>query len=207
MEACIYTLSGDFVGDSFTINYTTIDGQAKGITIFPKQVYDIHVCVLLLATLDYETSSGSFAISESNTSQCLSVSIVSDSVVETDQECFIVTFSSSASDFILQAPSIATICISDGRVFGIVYIIILKPIHFLSAPVVVPVTIGLQYTQYTISDTADYEFVCAEVQSGSVACREILINYVVEDDGNETIVDTLILITSALFPFFISAIL
>ena len=50
-----------------------------------------------------------------------------------------------------------------------------------SAPVVAPVTIGLQYTQYTISDTADYEFVCAEVKSGSVAARDIMINYVIED--------------------------
>ena len=31
VEVCIYTLSGDFVGDSFTVDYTTMDGQAKGI--------------------------------------------------------------------------------------------------------------------------------------------------------------------------------
>ena len=135
------------------------------------------------ASSDYETNSASFTISESNTSQCLSVSIVSDSVVETDLECCIVSFSSSTSDFILQTPSIATICISDGRVFSVLYVLIHKHIHHLAAPVVAVVTIGLQHTQYTVSDTAEYEFVCAEVQSGSVAERDITIQYSVTDYG------------------------
>ena len=65
------------------------------------------------------TNSGSLVISQSNTSQCLSVSIVSDSVVETDVECFIVSFSSSTSDFNLMRPGVATICISDGSLFNI----------------------------------------------------------------------------------------
>ena len=31
MDICITTFSGDFDGDSFTINYSTIDGQAEGM--------------------------------------------------------------------------------------------------------------------------------------------------------------------------------
>lgn len=52
-------------------------------------------------------------------------------------------------------------------------------LYDVSAPVVVPVGIGLQNTQYTVSDTADYAFVCAKVQSGSVAGRDIMILYAV----------------------------
>ena len=46
-----------------------------------------------------------------------------------------------------------------------------------------PVTIGLQESQYTVSESEEYQFVCAEVQSGDVAGRDIEINYVVEDSG------------------------
>ena len=44
-------------------------------------------------------------------------------------------------------------------------------------------TIGLQQSQYTVVETADYQFVCAEVQSGSVAGRDIEIDYTVHDAG------------------------
>ena len=65
------------------------------------------------ATSDYVTVSGSVEISETETSQCVSVSIVPDSLVE-GEECFLLSFSSSSSDFILKSPSVATICIRDG---------------------------------------------------------------------------------------------
>ena len=51
------------------------------------------------------------------------------------------------------------------------------------APTVAPVSIGLQQSQYSVLETEDYQFVCAEVQSGDVAGREIEINYIVEDSG------------------------
>ena len=37
--------------------------------------------------------------------------------------------------------------------------------------------IGLQQTMYSISEVAEYQAVCAEVLSGSVAGREIEISY------------------------------
>ena len=57
--------------------------------------------------------SGSLTISEAQTSDCLSISIVADVVEEPDMECFVVRFSSTASGLIL-SPSIATVCINEG---------------------------------------------------------------------------------------------
>ena len=65
------------------------------------------------APSDYVAVSGSVEISESQTSQCVTVSIVTDSVEE-GEECFLVSFSSSSFDFTLQSPSVATVCIRDG---------------------------------------------------------------------------------------------
>ena len=51
------------------------------------------------------------------------------------------------------------------------------------APTVTPVNIGLQMTEYSVIEPEDYQFVCAEVQSGDVAGRDIEIDFVVEDSG------------------------
>ncbi|CAI8052979.1 Extracellular matrix protein 3, partial [Geodia barretti] len=148
VEICVSAVFGDFSGSNFTINYTTADAQAE-------------------APSDYVAVSGSVEISESQTSQCVSVSTVIDSVEE-GEECFLVSFSSSSSDFTLQSPSVATVCIRD-------------------APTVTPVSIGLQMTEYSVIEPEDYQFVCAEVQSGDVAGRDIEIDFVVEDsDGAMT---------------------
>ena len=42
VEICIATLSGDFNGNNFTINYSIIDGQAEGIII---TIIDMYMCV------------------------------------------------------------------------------------------------------------------------------------------------------------------
>ena len=52
-----------------------------------------------------------------------------------------------------------------------------------TATITTAVTIGLQESQYTVVETEDYQFVCAEVQSGDVSGREIEIDYIVEDSG------------------------
>ena len=51
------------------------------------------------------------------------------------------------------------------------------------APTVTPVSIGLQTTEYSVIEPEDYQFVCAEVQSGDVAGRDIEIDFVVGDSG------------------------
>lgn len=42
---------------------------------------------------------------------------------------------------------------------------------------VLPVTIGLQQTAYTVGEVDDYQLVCLEVLSGDIDGREIIINY------------------------------
>lgn len=49
------------------------------------------------------------------------------------------------------------------------------------------VGIGLEITEYTVHDNADYQVVCAYVQSGSIGRREIEVNYSVLDTGNLSI--------------------
>ena len=45
------------------------------------------------------------------------------------------------------------------------------------------VEIGLERTSYTAHDNADYQIVCANVESGSVGGRNIELSYTVEDNG------------------------
>ena len=52
-----------------------------------------------------------------------------------------------------------------------------------AAVITTPVTIGLQESQYTVTETEDYQFVCAEVRSGDTAGRDIAIDFTVEDSG------------------------
>ena len=68
-----------------------------------------------IASSDYVEQSGSFTISEASTSECISISILSDSIEEPGMECLIVNFTANSADFNLKAPSIATICIVDGQ--------------------------------------------------------------------------------------------
>ena len=53
------------------------------------------------------------------------------------------------------------------------------------------VTIGLQESEYTATESDTYEFVCAEVQSGDVAGRDIEIDYLVEDSSTQHTLDEL----------------
>ena len=45
------------------------------------------------------------------------------------------------------------------------------------------VEIGLERTSYTAHDNANYQIVCANVESGSIGGRNIEISYTVEDNG------------------------
>ncbi|CAI8052157.1 hypothetical protein GBAR_LOCUS28549, partial [Geodia barretti] len=147
VEICLVVLSGDITGNSFSISYSTSNGQAQ-------------------APGDYVAETGSFTVSDS--SECVSISIQSDSVSEPGLECFLVSFSTSDTGFTLKSPSVATVCIRD-------------------AVITTPVTIGLQESQYTVTESEDYQFVCAEVQSGDVAGRDIEIDFVIDDsDGAMT---------------------
>ena len=68
----------------------------------------------LAAPSDYTPISGSFDMTDSNTVQCIPITIISDSTTETDEECFTYTISttSTAAGLTLN-PTTANICISD----------------------------------------------------------------------------------------------
>ena len=52
----------------------------------------------------------------------------------------------------------------------------------------------MQQSQYTVLQTEDSQFVCAEVLSGDVAGREIEIDYSVEDSGTCSLLQLMILL-------------
>ena len=63
---------------------------------------------------DYTSVSGSFDMTDSNTVQCIPITIISDSTTETDEECFTYSISTSSTDpGLTLSPTTATICISD----------------------------------------------------------------------------------------------
>ena len=67
-----------------------------------------------IAPSDYTSTSGDFDMTDSNTVQCIPITIISDSTTETDEECFTYTISttSTAAGLTLN-PTSATICITD----------------------------------------------------------------------------------------------
>ena len=66
------------------------------------------------ASDDYTAVSGNFDMTDTNTVQCIPISIISDSVTETDEECFTFTISTtSTAPGLTLSPTSATICISD----------------------------------------------------------------------------------------------
>ena len=63
---------------------------------------------------DYSSVSGNFDMTDSNTVQCIPITIISDSITETSDECFTYTISATSSVAGLTlSPATATICISD----------------------------------------------------------------------------------------------
>ena len=89
----------------------------------PQVSFNITLCmcfkyecasIFYTAPSDYTSVSGSFDMTDTNTVQCIPVSIVSDSVTETDEECFTFTLSTtSTAAGLTLSPTSATICIND----------------------------------------------------------------------------------------------
>ena len=42
---------------------------------------------------------------------------------------------------------------------------------------VLPVTVGIQQTAYTVDEVDDYQLVCVEVLAGDIDGREVTVNY------------------------------
>ena len=63
-------------------------------------------------------------------------------------------------------------------------LLVFHVLYLCPALILTPVSIGLQQTAYSVLESEDYQFVCAEVQSGDVAEREIEIDFVIDNSGN-----------------------
>ncbi|CAI8044559.1 hypothetical protein GBAR_LOCUS24698 [Geodia barretti] len=91
---CTSVLSGTTSGRMFSISYQTTNGDAR-------------------APADYIAMNGSFDITDSNSEQCVNISVVSDNTIE-DDECFNYTIVTSSNSIGLTLiPNTATICISE----------------------------------------------------------------------------------------------
>ena len=67
-----------------------------------------------IAPGDYTSTSGDFDMTDSNTVQCIPITIISDSTTETDEECFTYTISTdSTTAGLTLSPTTANICIND----------------------------------------------------------------------------------------------
>ena len=115
---CTSVLSGSAAGRAITIDYETSDNTAQGIFTSERatNIYRLYVThkTFILAPGDYTSVSGSFDMTDSNTVQCIPITIVSDTTTETDEECFTYSISTTSTTAGLTlSPTTATICISD----------------------------------------------------------------------------------------------
>ena len=111
---CAVVESGSIAGRTITVNYQTANDGAIGILI-PCFVFTLALNFFLFISApgDYTSVSGSFDMTDSNTVQCIPITIVSDTTTETDEECFTYSISTTSTTAGLTlTPTTATICIS-----------------------------------------------------------------------------------------------
>ena len=116
------------------------------------------------------------------TEQCISIPIIDDSIDESEQECFTLSFSkSSDSANITVSPAVITICINDTdgelEVILLVYFCSITINFVLIMNVESALVVGFQQTAYTIDEVDGYQLVCIQVLSGDVDGREIMLDY------------------------------
>ncbi|CAI8052156.1 hypothetical protein GBAR_LOCUS28548, partial [Geodia barretti] len=105
---------------------------------------------------DYDGVSGTLSFTSDATESCVTITVEDDSTRESVPECFTVALLDvTGADF--EEPRIATVCIEDNDVL--------------------PVTIGMEQTEYTVGEVDDYQLVCFGVLSGNIDSREIVFDY------------------------------
>jgi hypothetical protein len=106
---------------------------------------------------DYTYTYATDSLDDGDLNECNSIPIISDDIDEAE-ECFIVSISTSSTYSGLRLhPDVAIVCINDD-----------DPTF---------VTIGLQNTTYSVDEADEYQVVCAEVLSGDIDGRSIIIGY------------------------------
>ena len=135
---------------------------------------------------DYTYTYTSNTLDDSDSSDCSAVPILSDSIDE-EEECFTVSLSSTSYLAGLTInPRIGTVCINDDdREYCIPKINNFNIIGLYFSLAATPVTIGLQWTAYSVYETDEYQVVCAEVLSGDIAKQSIEIEYITTSDTAE----------------------
>ena len=137
-------------------------------------------------------------MTDSNTIQCIPVTIASDSNTEDTSECFTYTISTTSIPGLTLSPTTATVCISDEEeskisfvncfilccncaslptellniIFGIVFLQ-----HLTHTAMTSPVTIGLQQSFYSTVEGQGPVDVCIEVLSGDITGNSFTISY------------------------------
>ena len=132
-------------------------------------------------------------MTDTNSVQCIPISILSDSVTETDEECFTYTISTTSTDpGLIVSPSTATICIRDPEEGSYVDNIAIKATLFLFLCLYTPVepdpvTIGLKQSFYSTMEGGGQMDICISALSGDFSGSNYTINYTTTDaqaEGN-----------------------
>ena len=112
---CTAVQSGSIAGRTITIDYATADDTAEGKCRRHCSPLLVYVVISFLpASSDYSSASGNFDMTDTNTVQCIPITIISDNNSENSSECFTYTISSTASTAGLTLSlTTATVCIND----------------------------------------------------------------------------------------------
>ena len=73
----------------------------------------MHFSYNIIAPGDFTDASGTLTVSEDDTIDCVSITIISDSEDEDDRECFAFAISTTTTDGVSLKTTQATICITD----------------------------------------------------------------------------------------------
>ena len=119
LEVCVEITSGEVDGRTITLSYETINGLAIGnkINKMLKQndclISSLHKLVTAAAPSDFSAVNGNLTITEDDTVDCVSITIINDNQDEDDRECFAFAISTTTTDGVSLKTSQATICITD----------------------------------------------------------------------------------------------
>ena len=74
---------------------------------------NVSFVIYILAPADFTEASGTLTVSEDDTVECVSITIISDTEDEDNRECFALAISIAATEGVSLETTQATICITD----------------------------------------------------------------------------------------------
>ena len=112
MVVCYGVLSGRTAGRSISTQIRTVQGDAKGERIMLPSWLKPILNYIIIDGGDYSYSYSSDSLDDGDSSNCVAIPILSDSIDE-EEECFTVSLSSSSYAGLTLNPEIGTVCIND----------------------------------------------------------------------------------------------